>query len=176
MSVPFWTPLALAHVSESLGLFFGLFDEYAAPYLILKSALYPILVEEAGSVASRMLGGVFLAVVAVSLLSDDGTQRSWPRILAVGLLGFALAASTLHPWYWLPVLFVTTAMPHRPAVLWLIAWASAGYLGYAFPGGSLFATVVGWGGAGAIWVHFRHRRVTPRATRPPVPEPSRLLP
>ncbi|MGB3753446.1 MAG: glycosyltransferase 87 family protein, partial [Parerythrobacter sp.] len=37
LAVPISAPGALGHIGESLGLFFGMFDEYAAPYLLLKS-------------------------------------------------------------------------------------------------------------------------------------------
>lgn len=165
-SVPVWHASAFAHVSESVGLFFGQFDEYAAPYLILKSLAYPLLEDAAGATASRALGVAFATAVGVWFLADDGTDRTWRRLLAIGVLAFTLTASTLHPWYWLPVLFLSPFLPPSRALLWLVAWASFGYVGYTIPGASLVATIIGWGGAAVLlWLDGRQRRLGHHATR-----------
>ena len=175
LTIPFWHATAIAHIAESLGLFFGQFDEYAAPYLVVKSILYPMIGDGSGAIASRVLGVAFLAAVAWGLLSDDGTSSVWPRLLSVGVLVFTLATSTLHPWYWLPALFLVSFVPARGAVLWLITWASAGYLGYVLPGASLGSTLIGWSGAAVLAAHYlfsKSRRGGQAVTASAVTEPA----
>ncbi len=171
LAVPFWNTSAAAHMVESLGLFFGTFDEYAAPYRLLKSLAYPLLGDSAGVAASRALGITFLAAVAAGALTDDGTQERWRTAVAWGALAFVLTASTLHPWYWLPALFLMPWLPCRTAVLWLVGWSSAGYLGYALPGASDAVTVIGWGGAALLAICAVRRGRALGAPRQESPRP-----
>ena len=163
--LPLSAPGALGHVRESLALFFGVFDEYAAPYLVLKSALYPWMGEAAGAAASRALAIAFLLGVVGLAVVDDGTPAAWKRTLTWGVVGFGLTASTLHPWYWLPALYVAADRDHVDPLLWLIVWSTAAYAGYVVEPLGDIATVVGWGGAGVLlWA--RLSRSTPSPLRP----------
>ncbi|WP_420453909.1 hypothetical protein [Rubrivirga sp.] len=156
LGVAVWSPDAAAHVRESLGLFFGTFDEYAAPYRIAKAALFPLVGESAGRVASVGLGVVFAAAVGLALASDDGTPRSMRHVTAVVVVGFALTATTLHPWYGLPVLFAIPLLQSQP-IFWIVILSSATYLDYVMPGSGTVATVVGWGGGLGLWWMGRRR-------------------
>ena len=147
-----WSPGAWSHVSASLGLFFGTFDEYAAPYLGLKALLYPVAQESAGRAASGLLGAAYVCAVVVRWASDDGSRRSLTTAVVWVAVGFTLAASTLHPWYWLPVLFLCPLLRSKTPSLWLNTVASGTYLDYVVPGTGLVVTVVGWGGA-AWWLY-----------------------
>ena len=149
LAVPFWTPDAADHVGQSLALFFGTFDEYAAPYRLLKAALYPVAGADAGRAASLALAAVFAGAAAWCGLADDGTRRTLVGSVIGVVFGFALTATTLHPWYWLPVLFMLPLLQnkHQKPLLWLTGWASATYLAYTVPSAALAVTVVGWGGA-----------------------------
>lgn len=142
-----WSPNALEHVSESVGLFFGTFDEYAAPYRILKAALFPLAGEAAGRLASLALAGLFAVLLLGTWLADDGTRQGLTRAVAVVVLGFVLTASTLHPWYWLPVLWMCPLLQRKNPSYWISSTASTSYLSYVFPPAALIATLVGWGGA-----------------------------
>ena len=169
LAVPLVAPGAMEHIAESLGLFFGVFDEYAAPYLVLKSLLHPIVGDAAGAAASRALAVTFLGTVAVLALTDDGTHRAWRRVLTVSVLAFALTTSTLHPWYWLPVLYLGSGSKYVVPLLWLTAWSSAAYAGYVSETMSLTATAIGWGGAGVL-LGLRRWRLR---SAPPAPPRSR---
>ena len=169
MTVPLWPADARQHVAESLGLFFGTFDAYAGPYRLLKALVYPVVGDTAGAVASRVLsiGLAFLALAAAA--GDDGTRDGLRRGVTLVLVGVATAASTLHPWVLLPLLFVVPLMRHRAAVLWLIGWASATYLGYVVPGASDLVLGIGWGGMVGIWLSRRLGSDPPPAPRLPGP-------
>lgn len=159
LGAPFWTPDAVAHVGDSLGLFFGTFDEYAALYRLLKAVLYPLVGESAGRIASLGLGSVLAAVVVGALAADDGTRRSLRAVAVTVVVGFALTATTLHPWYVLPLLYLYPLLRSKP-ILWVIALSSASYLDYVMEGLGTIAVAVGWGGGLVLWALERR---TPRA-------------
>ena len=148
----FWAPEAGSHVAESLGLFFGTFDAYAAPYRILKAAAYPWVGEGAGRFASLTLSVAFGVGLLAAYATDDGTSRGVRRVATVVVVGFALTASTLHPWYWLPVLLLVPLLERIP-LLWLSTCSAATYVSYEVEGAETALTVVGWGGAFllALW-------------------------
>ncbi|WP_412063179.1 hypothetical protein [Rubrivirga sp. IMCC45206] len=157
-----WHPQAIAHVQESVALFFGTFDEYAGPYRLLKSVLYPVLGAGAGAAASGLLGVLFAVAVAASWVADDGRVPGLRCVLTVCVVGFAMTASTLHPWYWLPVLWMIPLLESKP-LLWLCALSSATYLSYTTGGAGEWATLIGWGGAALLWA----REIYARRTSPP---------
>ena len=152
-----WAPDAWPHVSESLELFFGTFDAYAAPYRVLKAAAYPWMGEDAGRLASLTLGIAFGAILLAAYAVDDGTPRSMRRVAEAVVVGFALTASTLHPWYWLPVLFLIPLLESLP-LLWLGGWSATTYTSYELGGIDLALTVIGWGGAVLLYLLRRDQR------------------
>ena len=166
-----WSPRALPHAAESLSLFFGTFDAYAGPYRLVKAALYPVLGAAAGQGASRLLGLAFAAGAVLTWWVDDGTAVGLRRAVVGVTVGFALAASTLHPWYGLPVLFITPLLQPKKTSVWVCTWATAGYLTYSFPSLDLPVLVIGWGGGLALLWRDRlgAREPPPGARRPPSP-------
>ncbi len=145
-----WSPGSLGHVRESLGLFYGTFDEYAAPYRIVKSALFPFVGEDAGRVASLGLGTVLLAAIGWALVGDDGTARSMWAVVMVVTVGFVLTTATFHPWYGLPVLFLIPLLESK-SILWLTVLTSASYVTYVVPEVDVVVLALGWGGALFLW-------------------------
>ena len=172
LSIPLWRPSALAHVSESLGLFFGTFDEYAAPYRLLKALLYPIAGDGAGRASSALLAGVFAAGAAVLVLTDDGSPGGLRRAVAAVAVGFVVTVSTLHPWYWLPVLYVVPLLQTKNPWLWVVGWAPATYLNYVWPSVDLAIIGIGWGGAGVLWWITRREAQATAPRRPTRDRPS----
>ena len=185
----FWTPTALAHAGASLGLFVGTLDQYALPYRALKAALYPAVGDAAGRIASVSLVGLWSAAVVSVIVVDDRSVRMATNALVVIIVGAALVTSTLHPWYFVPVLFVTPLVrrpPVRWALIWLAGLSSVTYLEYVLDGVELAALALGWGGALAVYlasghggdgfedaVGCRHARVHPDPRRV-APEPGQL--
>lgn len=149
LSAPVWSPDAGSHVRESLGLFLGTLDAFAAPYRALKALLYPLAGEAAGRWASGALTAVFASTAGVALLVDDGTRRGMLLSLALVVVGFTLTAATLHPWYWLPLLFLYPLLENR-WIWWICATSTLGYIAYVLPGADLLVLTVGWGGAAVL--------------------------
>lgn len=169
LTTPFWTPDAADHVRQSLGLFFGTFDEYAAPYRLLKAAVYPVAGASSGRLASLALGAVFAIAAGVSWLTDDGTRRALTGAVVVVVCAFALTTTTLHPWYWLPLLFVVPLLTseNEAWVLWLAAWGNASYLTYVIPSADLAVILIGWGGAGYLaWKRYNEGQGDTALRRP----------
>ena len=172
-SALFASPDAVAHVGESLGLFFGTFDQYAAPYRTAKALLYPALGAEAGRWASRLLSACFAAGAALAWLADDGSAERLRWTVAAVAVGFLVTATTLHPWYWLPALFLSPLLRSKKPVVWLSLLSSASYLGYTTPALDIPVLVVGWGGALALaWATRPGATARPPGERaPPSPWP-----
>jgi hypothetical protein len=158
LTVAVWTPGAVEHVRESLGLFFGTFDTYAGPYRLLKSALYPVLGEGAGRVSSGLLAALYVVAIAGVLLMEDGTHLALRRLTVLVVAGSVLATATFHPWYGVPALMVLPLLKHRKWLLWLVGWAPAAYLGYEWEPAFLLSTALGWGGAAMLIVARGPRR------------------
>ena len=150
LAAPYASAEAVGHVRQSLGLYLGTFDFYAAPYLALKAALYPVLAEGAGRAAAGALAAAWAAAAGLLLLADDGTVRSVRRVTVAVVLGYALAASTLHPWHLLPVLFAVPLLEHKKPWVWLVSLSPVTYLSYLWPPAHVVALVVGWGGAAVL--------------------------
>lgn len=154
-----WTPDAFDHARQSLGLFFGTFDLYAGPYRLLKALAYPLAGAEAGRVASLILGGGFVAVAGWAIAVDDGTERGLRLVSSAVVVTVLITASTLHPWYALPVLLMLPLSQSQTWVLWVAAWSTTTYIGYEWAPAFDLATLIGWGG-GALLV-LRPRWIQP---------------
>ena len=72
-------------------------------------------------------------------------------------MAFALSASTVHPWYWLPVLWMIPLLELQ-SLLFLSVLSSATYLGYADPVASDLAMGIGWGGAALLFAREAYAR------------------
>ena len=149
LAAPYASAEAVAHVRQSLGLYLGTFDFYAAPYLALKAALYPLIGEGAGQAAALALAAAWAAGAALLLLTDDGTARSARRVTVAVVAGYAVAVSTLHPWHLLSVLYVVPLLQNKKW-MWLASVSPATYLLYVWPPAGPLALAVGWGGAAAL--------------------------
>ena len=163
----FWTPDALINAGSSLALFFGTLDQYALPYRALKAAAFPFVGDAAGRAASLTLLALWVGAVVAVLASDDGTYRAATNAVLVVIVGAALVTSTLHSWYFVPVLFVVP-LARRPALRWSLVWLSAvssvTYLDYVLEGTEIATMCVGWGGAAAVYAAVGHGDAASRTT------------
>ena len=151
---------AVDGVRQSAGLYFGTFDLYAAPYLVVKAALSPVLGATAGSVAASGLAVTAVLLLTAIALRTPPTGRTALRALAMGVVAVWLLQSTLHPWHLLAVLWIMPLL-QSATLFWICTIATVTYMGYAWEHAFTLATIVGWGGALAIV----HRRVLRHALR-----------
>jgi SAM-dependent methyltransferase len=156
---PYASASGAAHVMESLSLYFGEFDFYAAPYIALKSLLYPIVGETAGPVASRVLVLGWASAAALFFLTDDGTSGRARRIAVGVLLAYALASTTLHPWHLLPLLLILPLLQFHLPLYWLVSVSTTTYLAYLWPSFHGSSLLVGWGGAALLFLTIRRQSI-----------------
>lgn len=159
---PYLSVEALRNGLESVRLFGVYFEFGAAPFMLVKAALW----EHAPSLgphAGRILTATFLLLLPLVLM---GYRRRPVRgAFAVVALYLALSA-TLHPWYVVPLLALAPLL--RPVPLWLPAFGLLSLLTYSryVWGEEAYLASVGlaWGGALAIaLVTQTMRRLAPDA-------------
>ena len=119
-----------SNVAGSIGLFLGTLDWFSAPYLTLKTLVYPVAGGAAGAVASGVLALVATAVTGLIVLTDDSTDRTFRLGVAVVVVAAVVCAPTLHPWYLIPALFAAPAIGSPRWLIWLCASSSVTYLAY----------------------------------------------
>lgn len=135
------------HVMQSVALYGGELDFYSAPFLLLKSGLYPLLGAEAGRWAAVSLsilwGGVLLAI----MVTRDGSPGSVQSGLALGIGAYAMLSPMQHPWNWLGVLYIIPLLHFKQSYWWVATISGVTYLRYVGLEAAYMATVaVGWGG------------------------------
>ena len=143
----------LLHILESVALYGGTLDFYAAPFLALKSALYPLAGSESGPLAARLLtvvwGGVLLWLFWQRWTRPGETALA----LALGVTSYALLSPMQHPWNWIGVLAIIPLLQTKIPVVWVLSLSLLTYLRYV--SGDLVyhgAIAVGWGGgAFLLW-------------------------
>jgi SAM-dependent methyltransferase len=138
---------APAHVVSSVRLYLGTFEFYAAPYLVLKAVGYAIGGSDGvEQTVGFLLAGILLSY-AVWLFVEDG-RRTWNLVTVcwLVLLGYYVTATTVHPWYFVPLMgLVPLVQGHRAAWIWLASLSTGTYLLYSHEVYWLFVWL-GWGG------------------------------
>ncbi len=150
LSIPYAAPYTLPHIKASVDLFAELFEFNAGPYYAVKHALW----YWTGADWSKTLGptfrGLFLASLPVLYGLDAWLQWSFRRACLLLLGTFLVLSTTVHPWYFLPVIGLGVMGP-RPSWpwLWLGMWSIGTYLFYV--DGPYWPWIwIGWGGAGLL--------------------------
>lgn len=147
-------------VYASLELYVRLFEFNAGPYYALKQAAYLLTGTDWSKTFGPLLRAVFLGGLPVLYWMDRHWQWSLERAFFYTIAFFLLCATTVHPWYLLPLLALA-AVRERAAWpwQWLGLCAVGTYLQYVplQQSGAWYwlFVVVGWGGALAlaVWSH-----------------------
>lgn len=164
LSIPFTSAEVIPNALSSLNLYVRLFEFNSGPYLAMKEFLRFLT----GLDLSKQLGPL-LAISAISAIvfvsfrpsrlpyhssRDHGPpNEAGLAMWIVTIFGITIAlATTVHPWYFLPLLSVV-ALSQRPHWhwQWLAACSSGTYLLYS-DGPYLWFVIIGWGGAAFIFV------------------------
>lgn len=155
VSLPYAAPYALPHLKESVDLFAHLMEFNAGAYYLTKYGFWLAT----GADWSKQIGPafryLFLGLLPVLYVLDWQRNWSfrWSSLLTLGL--FLVFSTTVHPWYFLPVL-AFGVLHDRPAWPWLwIAALSMGTYLFYIEGPYWIWIILGWGGGGllAAWLY-----------------------
>ncbi|MEM1093677.1 MAG: class I SAM-dependent methyltransferase [Bacteroidota bacterium] len=154
VSVVVWLPYAAPYVVENIrtstDLYVRLFEFNPGPYLALKEALRWWTGEDWSKQLGPFLRSTYLLYCGILL--GWAFWKRWE--LARGVLwitgGYLVFATTVHPWYILPVVYISViAKQHH--WFWLLTWSTATYLFYTHDTYWPFVWI-GWGGWFALLV------------------------
>ena len=128
--LPFWSPEMVENYWNTLGLWFYKFEFNASFYYLYRWMGYQLL----GYNAIAYWGKVVPIVIFLSILSYSffkpitNQQRLITKMLWV-LAFYWFVATTVHPWYLVPLIFVGIFTPYRFWVLWSCTafWSYAAY-------------------------------------------------
>jgi hypothetical protein len=155
LSLPYAAPYTLPHLKASVDLFAQLLEFNAGPYYLTKYAFWL----GTGADWSKQIGPAFryLFLTLLPLLYVLDWKRDWSLrracLLTVGL--FLVLSTTVHPWYFLPILALGTLHP-RPAWPWFwLGTLSVGTYLFYVDGPYWIWIILGWGGAALLggWLY-----------------------
>jgi len=163
-ALPYAPGVAWGEVWASLELYVRLFEFNAGPYYALKEAFRLVTGADWSKTLGPALRWVFLVGLPVLYALD--ARRQWPISKAFfwSVALFVLCATTVHPWYLVPLLALAALRGPAWPWQWLALCSVGTYLFYApipHAEGVYWAFVVGgWGGAGlwALGAAWKERR------------------
>ncbi|MCB9683006.1 MAG: class I SAM-dependent methyltransferase [Alphaproteobacteria bacterium] len=111
----------LAHLASSLRLYVRTFAWNGGLYELVQSLRWS---RHTGTVLAAVAGGIVLVQAATERAP---TVATLPRRMLLALATWHLCATTVHPWYLVPLVALTVLTPYRFAV----AWSGLSMLTYA---------------------------------------------
>ncbi|HLE57979.1 MAG TPA: methyltransferase domain-containing protein [Rhodothermia bacterium] len=184
VAAPYMGPNVVAHAASSLDLYVRLFEFNAGPYYLLKSLGYATVggpgLEQ---VLGPMLAVIYLMWVIWLYVRDRRGESELTSVMSMVLGGFVVFATTVHPWYLVPILAFVPFMRYGGAAwLWLAATSTATYLFYS--DGIYWPFVwLGWVGVAGIgawyWLprsRLLHRFVDKRLRERAIEKADRVRP
>ena len=155
-TAPYFHPDLVINVASSLRLYVSLFEFNAGPYYLLKGFIWLLTGLDASKVIGPLFGIAFVVALFVLYRQDRG-RRIPLRALMAWTFGLYFAfATTIHPWYLLPLLAVAVG---ARSVSWHWLWLSVISLGtyLLYVDGPYWEFVVlGWVGWGVLLI-YRYR-------------------
>ncbi len=140
LALPILSVDAIVNIRESLNLYVRLFEFNAGPYYLLKEAMQISTGNDWSKQLGPMLQHTFLFSFAAYVVVEWIGPRSWrdrlrriplKRIMFWVLAAFLATATTIHPWYFVPLLALFAVDGTRStAWIWLSTWTVATYLIY----------------------------------------------
>lgn len=176
VSLPYAAPYALPHLKASVDLFAHLMEFNAGVYYLTKYVFWIAT----GADWSKQIGPafryIFLGLLPFFYVFDWKRNWSfrWASLLTLG--AFLVLSTTVHPWYFLPVL-AFGIVHDRPAWPWF--WVGAASIGtYLFyiDGPYWVWIILGWGGGALLagWLYKRSLQVLYLRTVRSLPESPAL--
>ena len=150
---PMVLPETLHAIGEASHLYTHRFEFFAGPYFWITDLVNwwdPEPIDNGKLWVGQWMRLSFVPICGLLLLLDWRLQWRLDQSIALILLAYFATATTVHPWYLLPILALpwTLASTFHWPMLWLSAWAMATYLRYPWGDGPYFVVShLGWAGA-----------------------------
>lgn len=130
---PYAAPGLIDHVASSLDLYVRLFEFNAGPYLLLKWLGYLLIgIKGLEHVLGPAMAAAFVILVIRRFVAKSADVSELSSDMAFVLGGYLVFATTVHPWYLVPILaFAPFMKSGAGAWLWLAVTSVATYLLYS---------------------------------------------
>jgi len=156
VSLPYAAPYMLPHVMASVELFSQLFEFNAGPYYLVKYVMRLFTGADWSKVIGPGFQYTYLSFLGVFYVLDWNRNWTFGRssMMAIGV--FLFFSTTVHPWYFLPLLALGVLSP-RPAWPWFwVALFSVGTYLFYVDGPYWTWIILGWGGGTALglWMYW----------------------
>jgi alpha-1,6-mannosyltransferase len=168
--LPFLSGQLLGHMGNSLGLYFQRFEFNASIFYVLRALGNWLLGFDLVGALGPLLG-LSAAGFTLWLARRAGrpTLAALPRWLLLTLSGYLALATTVHPWYLVPLVALSCFSPLRYARLWA-GLAVLSYAAYRTPAYTESSLLLGieYGGvlAWAVGEYYLNRWQLPLRARP----------
>ena len=156
VSLPYAAPYTLPHVKASVDLFSELFEFNAGPYYLAKYIMRLLTGADWSKVIGPTFRYTYLSFLGLFYLLDWYKGWSFRRsaMLAIGV--FLFFSTTVHPWYFLPLLALGI-LSARPAWPWFwVGLFSVGTYLFYVDGPYWTWIILGWGGGTGlgVWMYW----------------------
>jgi hypothetical protein len=154
VSLPYSASYTIPHLKASVDLFAHLMEFNAGLYYLIKYVMWLLTGADWSKVIGPIFRYVFLGTLPVLYYLDwrrDWSIR-WACLMTLGL--FLVFSTTVHPWYFVPILALSV-LHDQPAWPWF--WVAALSIGtYLFYVDGPYWTwiVLGWGGGALLGSHL----------------------
>jgi len=152
VSLPYAAPYTLPHVKASVDLFSELFEFNAGPYYLVKYVMRLWTGADWSKVIGPTFRYLYLSLLALFYVVDWRKDWSFRRAAMMAIGVFLFFSTTVHPWYFLPLLALGI-LSSRPAWPWF--WGglfSVGTYLFYVDGPYWIWIILGWGGGTALGV------------------------
>lgn len=177
--LPFVSGDLLGHIGRSLGLYFHSFEFNASVFYVLRALGSRLVGYDLVGTLGPLLG-LGAAGLALGLARRAGrpTLAALPHWLLLTLSGYLALATTVHPWYLVPLVALSCFSPLRYALVWagLAVLSYAAYRTPAYAESSLllaleYGGVLAWA-VGEYYVGRRRLGSEVRQPHPLAPAPA----
>lgn len=133
---PYLAGSSLSHIGQSLRLYFHLFEFNASLFYLLRATGQTLTganqIDQLGPALALTTTGLLLTLAA---RERRPTLATLPQALLLALTGYYALATTVHPWYLVPLVALSCFSPRRYAIVWagliVLSYATYRTLPYA---------------------------------------------
>jgi hypothetical protein len=152
LSLPYAAPYTLPHMMASVELFSELFEFNAGPYYLVKYSMRLLTGADWSKVIGPTFQYIYLSFFGFFYVLDWYNDWSFRRSVLMTIGVFLFFSTTVHPWYFLPLLALGI-LSDRPVWPWFwVGLFSVGTYLFYVDGPYWIWIVLGWGGGTALGV------------------------